>query len=151
MLENYSIHGCYQNVLWNWDHPNACSRFWLTTYSLCLVDVFSKRQSVLFWLPTVLLLDLTKSMCYVYVYAMHVDKAVEENDKCCFKSSANTCMLDLHENENENIIYFFVWNTVFNFAVFYKVIQAIYHRIILFTRSYSPNNPKHDYLSPSKW
>ena len=89
---------------------------------------FFKRQSVLFWLPTVLLLDLTKYLCYVYVCAMYVDRAVEKNDNCCFKSSTNTCMLDLQENENENIFIFFLYEI--HSVVFYKVVQAIYHRII---------------------
>ena len=37
---------------------STCSSFWLTTYLLCLVDVFFNRQSAYIWLQTVLLFSL---------------------------------------------------------------------------------------------
>ena len=37
---------------------SKCSRFWLTTYLLCLVDVFFNRQPVSLWIQTVLLFAL---------------------------------------------------------------------------------------------
>ena len=38
-----------------------CLSFWLTTYLLCLLDLFFNRQSAYLWIHTVLLLSLTYS------------------------------------------------------------------------------------------
>jgi hypothetical protein len=40
---------------------STCSSFWLTTYWLCLVDVFFNRQSAYLWVQTVLLFSPTCS------------------------------------------------------------------------------------------
>lgn len=108
MLENYSIHGCYKNVLWNWIHSNACSSFWLTTYiPYACWTFFSSANRYCFGCQLCSSLDPTKYMWYVYVCAMYVDRAVEKNNKYCSKSSANACTCMLELQENENIIYFF--------------------------------------------
>jgi len=110
---------------------SKCSSFWLATYLLCLVDVlFFKIQSTFPWAPTVLLVDLTKNMCYVYVCAMYVDRAVEKDDICFKKSSAITCKYIYVRFVGKSILQFHLFlcmkYTLFNFAVFYKVVQAIY-------------------------
>ena len=44
---------------------SKCSSFWLTTYLLCLVDVFFNRQSAYTWVQTVLLFSPTCSFIYM--------------------------------------------------------------------------------------
>jgi hypothetical protein len=41
---------------------STCSSFWLTTYLLCLVDVFFNRQSAYLWVHTVPNLELFSGM-----------------------------------------------------------------------------------------
>ena len=55
--------------------------FWLTTYLLCLVDVFFNRQSASLWVQTVLLFSLTCSFIHTFVWGRLHTGASQEKRK----------------------------------------------------------------------